>query len=108
MRTSITLILGLVCFCWSTSTFAQDASPERDSAVVSALAAAGPTTLLTASHLPQRGMLLKYAKGAVKQVVNNGLVLVNVASASADSRLYIKFGSDGMPQLRWRTRFGAL
>lgn len=54
---------------------------------------------------PQKAEMLRRATGAAFRAVHSGLVLFDVAVKGADSCLYVKFGSDGMPRLRWRTRF---
>ena len=98
-----------MCLCWSLNASAQDQATEAtNESDVSVTRSTNPIALASAGYMPQRGMLMQYARGAVKNVVNNGLVLVKMRNESANSRLYIKFGSDGMPQLRWSTRFGAL
>ena len=110
MRTTITTICFLTGLCFSLNASAQDAqdAPTEADVPAAVTAALGPMSLFASTYAPQRGVLMKYARGAVRNVVNNGLVLVNVGTETSGSRLFIKFGSDGMPQLRWRTRFGAL
>lgn len=95
-------------------------TPRRD-AVLSPLGWAGVGTAATGLALfgwsfadiqpsdfnaaDRNSMLWRRATGAVVTAVGSGLVLIDLAGKRSDSCLYVKFGSDGMPRLRWRTRF---
>lgn len=54
---------------------------------------------------PTSGMLLRRATGAVATAVGSGLVLIDLVGEHTRSQLYVRFGSDAMPSLRWKTRF---
>lgn len=57
------------------------------------------------SAVSTRALLLRRTGGAMVRAVRSGLVLLDVRVVGRPSSLYVKFGADGMPRLRWQTRF---
>lgn len=61
--------------------------------------------MMDVGETPSSAMLLRRGMGAVATAVGSGLVLIDLAGERTRSQLYVRFGSDAMPSLRWKTRF---